>query len=79
MESTEQNMAGLADLHESLVDASEQLAAFISTGKSGEVAIDSLIRAADKTLVDLTAWRRGLKGVLADPALRSYLDDRDLH
>ena len=60
----DQDLAGLSELHKTLADASEQLAAFISCGKSEEVAIDSLVKAADQTLADLTKWRGGLQSAL---------------
>ena len=58
------DLSGLTELHKTLTDAAKQLAAFISCGKSGEVAIDSLVQEAEKTLFDLTKWRAGLKGAL---------------
>ena len=65
MESTDQEMAGLSELHQSLADASEVIAAFISTEKGGEKPPDSLMEAAEKTLSDLTKWRSGLKEALS--------------
>jgi hypothetical protein len=59
------DLAGLEELHKTIADASEQLATFISCGNSGEVAIPSLIVAAEKTLSELAKWRAGLSGVLA--------------
>ena len=79
MESTDQDMTNLADLQRTLADATEILAAFISTGRSEELPIASLIEAAEKSLADLTGWHDSLKGVLAEPGLRSYLNGRDLH
>jgi hypothetical protein len=51
------DLAGLEELHKTIADASEQLATFISCGNSGEVAIPSLIVAAEKTLSELAKWR----------------------
>jgi hypothetical protein len=59
------DLTGLEELHKTIADASEQLATFISCGNSGEVAIPSLIVAAEKTLSELAKWRAGLSGVLA--------------
>jgi hypothetical protein len=58
------DLSGLTDLHKTLDDAADQLAAFIGCGKNGEVATDSLVQEAEKTLSDLTKWRAGLKGAL---------------
>jgi len=71
--------AGLSEFQTTLADATEILAAFISTGRSEELPIASLIEAAEKSLADLTGWHDSLKGVLAEPGLRSYLNGRDLH
>ena len=79
MESTDQDMANLAELQRTLANATEVLAAFISTGRSDEQPIASLIEAAEKSLADLTGWHDSLKGVLDEPGSRDYLTGRDLH
>jgi len=75
----ENDFSGLADLRKTLLDATEILAAFISTGRSEELPIASLIEAAEKSLADLTGWHDSLKGVLDEPGSRDYLTGRDLH
>ena len=60
----EKRPKGLPDLHETLVDASEVLAAFIKAGRSGIVAPDILLEAAKKALHDTAAWRRSIKEML---------------
>ena len=73
------DFSGLAELQKTLADATEVLAAFISTGRSDEQPIASLIEAAEKSLADLTGWHDSLKGVLDEPGSRDYLTGRDLH
>jgi len=63
--SEEDDISGLTDLHKTLGDASEVIAAFIGAAHSGEVPVESLIDTADKTLADLVKWRSGLKGFLS--------------
>lgn len=58
------DVSGLTELHKALLNAAEQLAAFIGCAKDGEVAIDSLVSEAEKTLAELNKWRSGLGGVL---------------
>ena len=58
------DVSGLTELHKTLSDALEVLATFISCGNSGEVAIPSLIEAAEKTLPELARWRAELNGLL---------------
>jgi len=77
--SEEDDFSGLTDLRKSLLDATEVMAAFISTGRSDEQPIASLIEAAEKSLADLTGWHDSLKGVLDEPGSRDYLTGRDLH
>ena len=62
----EQSTEGLTELHKTLTDAAEVIAAFIGAANSGEIPVDSLIEAADHTLADLVKWRSGLKGALMD-------------
>ena len=64
MESTDQEMTNLADLRKSLLDAAEIIAAFISTGRSDEQPIASLMEAAEKTLPDLHEWRKTIGAVV---------------
>ena len=64
MESTVQDMTNLADLQRTLADATEELAAFISTGRSDELPIASLMQAAEKTLPDLHEWRKTIEAVV---------------
>jgi len=73
------DFSNLTDLRKTLLDATEVLAAFISTGRSDEPPIANLMEVAEKSLADLTGWHDSLKGVLAEPGLRSYLNGRDLH
>jgi len=64
MESTVQEMVNLADLQRTLADATEVLAAFISTGRSDGQPIDSLMEAAEKTLPDLHKWQKTIEEVV---------------
>ncbi len=64
MESTNQEIPGLPDLQKTISDATEVLAAFISTGRSDELPIASLIEAAEKTLPDLHEWRKTINAVV---------------
>ena len=64
MDSTDQTMANLADLRKTLADATEILAAFISTGRSDELPIASLLEAAEKTLPELHEWRKTIEAVV---------------
>jgi len=57
-------MSNLADLQRTLLDATEVLAAFISTGRSDEQPIASLIEAAEKTLPDIHEWRKTIEAVV---------------
>lgn len=53
----------LRELHKTLVDASEVMAAFVSTARSNEHPIDSLVEAADKSVDELAEWRLLIKSV----------------
>lgn len=64
MESTNQAMANLADFHRTLADTTEVLAALISLGRSSELPIESVMRAAEETLPDLCEWRKTIKAVV---------------
>ena len=58
------DFTGLADLRKTLADATEVLAAFISTGRSDELPIASLMQAAEKTLPDLYEWRKTIEAAV---------------
>ena len=64
-----EDLTGLAELHKTLEDASQVIAAFISIGRSGEAPIDSLLTAADQALVDLTEHDFLADDLVADLAL----------
>ena len=65
-DATEQeDYSGLSDIHKTLTDAAEVIAAFIGAANSEEIPVGSLVETADKTLGDLVKWRSGLKGVLS--------------
>ena len=55
--------SGLLNLYRTLDDGTEVLGAFLSVTRSGEKVLASLMQAADKTVLDLAAWRAALKGV----------------
>ena len=61
MDSINQEMSNLADLKRTLSNATEALAAFISTARSDERPIASLIEAAEKALPDLHEWRKTIE------------------
>ena len=63
MESTNQEIPGLPDLQKTISDATEVLAAFISTARSNELPIASLMEAADKILPALHEWRKTIEAV----------------
>ena len=56
-EKHETGLSGLHNLHKTLDDATEVLAAFISVTRSNEKAPDSLMEAADKAVNELAEWR----------------------
>ena len=68
--SEREDFSGLAELQKTLVDATEVMAAFISTGRSEELPIASLIEAAEKTSPDLQEWRKTIE-VLAGVVQRN--------
>jgi hypothetical protein len=53
----------LRELHKTLADASEVMAAFVSVARSGEGPIGSLVAAADKSVDELAEWRSLIKSV----------------
>ncbi len=55
--SEQEDFSGLSNIHKTLADAAEVIAAFIGAANSEEIPIGSLIEAADKTLADLVKWR----------------------
>ena len=57
------DIPNLRELHKTLVDASEVMAAFVSTARSGEEPIKSLVAAADKSVDELAEWRLLIKSV----------------
>ena len=63
-EKHETGLLGFHDLHKTLDDATEVIAAFISVARSGEAPPDSLMEAADKTVEDLAEWRARIKEVV---------------
>jgi len=75
----ETDLAGLRDLHKTLDDATEALAAFISVARSGEVAPDSLMEAADKTVDELAQWRARIKEAVDAPELWEAVDGDKPH
>ncbi len=60
----EEDFSNLVDLRKTLADATEVMAAFISTGRSDERPIASLMEAAEKTLPDLHEWRKTIETVV---------------
>ena len=58
------DFSNLNDLRKTLADATEVLAAFISTGRSDEQPIASLMEAAEKTLPDLHEWRKTIEAAV---------------
>jgi hypothetical protein len=60
-----EDLSGLSDVHKTLSDAAEVIAAFIGAANSEEIPVGSLMEAADKTLANLVRWHSGLKGVLS--------------
>ena len=61
----QEDFSGLSEIHKTLSDAAEVIAAFIGAANSDEIPVDSLLEAADQTLADLVKWRSGLQGVLS--------------
>ena len=61
----QEDLSGLSDVHKTLSDATEVIAAFIGAANSEEIPVGSSMEAADKTLADLVRWRPGLKGLLS--------------
>jgi hypothetical protein len=57
-------LAGLRDLHKTIGDASEVLAAFLSAAASAELPTTMLMDAAHKTIGDLAEWRETLKEIV---------------
>lgn len=51
----------LEDLHRTLVDASEIMAAFVSMAMSDEKPLASVVEAASKNVSELAGWRSTLK------------------
>ena len=60
-EKHETGLPGFHDLHKTLDDATEVIAAFISVTRSDEKAPESLMEAADKTVDELVEWRAKIK------------------
>ena len=77
-EKYETGLPGLHDLHKTLDDATEVIAAFISVTRSDEKAPDSLMEAADKTVNELAEWRAKLKEAVDAPELADA-DRYDVH
>ena len=72
MDNTDEDLSGLKELHTTKGDASEAIAAFIEAGHSGEVPIDTLMQAAEKSLQNLTKWRPGLKSGLIQVGVQRH-------
>ena len=77
-EKHETGLPGLHNLHKTLDDATEVIAAFISVARSDEKAPDSLMEAAHKTVDDLAEWRAKLNEVVDSPELAGT-KKRDIH
>ena len=73
----ETSLPGLHNLHKTLDDATEVIAAFISVTRSDETAPDSLMEAADKAVNELAEWRAKLKEAMGAPELQD--EDIGLH
>ena len=71
------NAPGLRDLHKTIDDATEVVAAFISTARSKETPHPSLMEAAEKVVGDLAEWRAALKEALDAPELAD-VDEHDV-
>ena len=65
MMKTEQPMQSdtpnLEDLHRTLADASEIMAAFLSMPRSDEKPLHSVVEAADQNVQELAEWRAMMK------------------
>ena len=57
------DLAGLRDLHKTIDDATEVLAAFLSAAASAQLPSEALVDAAHETCGDLTEWRETLKEI----------------
>lgn len=57
------DLAGLRDLHKTIDDATEVLAAFLSAAASAALPSEALVDAAHKTCGDLAEWRETLKEI----------------
>jgi hypothetical protein len=57
------DLAGLRDLHKTIDDATEVLAAFLSAAASAEIPNEALIDAAHLIVGDLVEWRETLKEI----------------
>lgn len=53
-------LAGVRDLHKTLDEAIEVLAAFLSAAASTEIPQESLVATAHQVIGDLTEWRATL-------------------
>ncbi len=57
------DIPNLRELHKTLADVSEVMAAFVSIARSGEEPIESLVAAANKSVDELAEWRLLIKSV----------------
>jgi hypothetical protein len=59
-----EEVSSFTDIHKTLTDATEILAAFISVGRSDEVPPESLLQAAEQAMPNLANWRRSFRELL---------------
>lgn len=59
-----EDLDNLGALRTTLSDAAEVLAALIGTAKDGSQPIESLVVAAERSLVELVQWKNTIAGVI---------------
>ena len=57
------DLAGLRDLHKTIDDAIEIIAAFLTAAASAEIPDEAVIDAAHETVGNLVEWRETLKEI----------------
>jgi hypothetical protein len=64
MQMNDDDLANLCDLEQTIDEATEVLAAFISASASGDLPHENVLAVARKTCDDLAAWRKTLKEIV---------------
>lgn len=61
-------LAGVRDLHKTVDEAIEVLAAFLNAAASAQMPSESLVNTAHQVIGDLTEWRATLWDITDQPA-----------